>query len=479
MSSATRAMRARAGAAAIVSISAACVLAVASFAMSGIWPDQPAYAAGEESQASGAQSTESHDGYLYAVRDKETNLWGFVDVQGAQIIPCQFKSLGSLPGEAPSLETGYSSGKSVTTYFPGYVNSYDLPGGVMADEPFPAQDADTGKWGYINRSGVWVVEPSYEEARVFSDGLGLVYSEEKGAGFVNAQGELVISGFIAATSFTDDVAFVSGKPDDEKNGIKHNKSYAAIDKNGAWALDSAKSSTETDRYCYERPIFFHDGLGFKGIEDGKAIYIDNKGDQALSVSSGHEDKGVKISAAGPFYDGYATVELQGYDAWANMGCIGFDGTTAYGLVDKTGALVKDPSATETQFATLVDLWGGINHAGGGMVAAKDSVTGLWGYLDAKSGEWKIQPRFSGALPFSDGMAYVQDFATGDWGIIDDSGAWTAVPRLNNFDAGDETQSLVAAGGLVYGSAEAQGGAAPITSHGWMNAQGVWVASWEQ
>ena len=477
MSLATKTLRTRASTV-IVGVSVACALAAISFSIGGMLSDQPAYAASEESQASDARSAETSDGYLYAVHDKETNLWGFIDAQGAQVIPCQFESLGSLPGEAPHLETSYSDSKAATAYFPGYVNSFDLPGGVMADDPFPAQDADTKKWGYIDRTGAWVIDPVYEEARVFSDGLGLVYSKEKSAGFVNAQGELVISGFTAATSFTDGVAFVAGKPDDEKNGIKHNDAYAAIDKNGAWALDSAKSSTETDRYCYQRPIFFHDGLGFKGIEDGKAIYIDDKGNQMLSVSSGHEDEGVKISGAGPFYDGYAIVELQGYDAWADMGCIGFDGTTAYGLIDKNGALVKDPSTKTSQFATFVDLWGGLNHVSGGLVAAKDSVTGLWGYLDAKTGEWKIQPRFSGALPFSEGMAYAQDFATGDWGIINDSGTWTAVPRLTNFDTENETQSLLAADGLVYGSGQAPSGVTNATIQGWLNAQGMWIASWE-
>ena len=68
-------------------------------------------------------------------------------------------------------------------------------------------------------------------------------------------------------------------------------------------------------------------------------------------------------------------------------------------------------------------------------------------------------------------------ATGDWGIIDDSGVWTAVPRLDNLNS--DGQSLVPAGGLVYGSAEAKGGAARVTSSGWMNAQGAWVTSWEE
>ncbi len=472
MSVAKNALHTRGFAAAGISV--VCMLAAACLT-AGVTCNQVAYASETESQsqAASAQGTQNAS-YLYAVRDSETNLWGFADAAGTQVIPCQFESLGSLPGQSPSLVTTYSPNNGSKSYFPDFGCAYDLPGGVMNDDPFPAQDPDTEKWGYIDKSGEWVIEPEYEQARMFSDGLGLVYSEDKGAGYVNAQGELVASGYIAATSFSDGVAFVSGKLDDEKNGIKHNNSYAAIDKNGAWALNSAKSSTETDRYCYKQPVFFHDGVGFEGIEDGKAVYVDSKGNEALSASSGHD--GVSIAAAEPFYDGYATIRLQGNDMWAEAGYTGMDGTTAYGLIDKTGALVKDPTAKSTQWATLVDLWGGINHVGGGMVAAQDSVSGLWGYLDAKSGEWKIQPLFSEAKPFADGMAYAKDFATGDWGIIDDSGAWTAVPRLDNFNSDD--QSLVAAGGLVYGTAEARGGAASVTSEGWMNAQGLWVASWE-
>ena len=210
---------------------------------------------------------------------------------------------------------------------------------------------------------------------------------------MNAQGELVVSGYTAATSFSDGVAFISGKSDDDDKGIKHNNRYAAIDKSGAWALDSAKSSTETDRYCYERPVFFHDGLGLKGIEDGKAIYIDSEGNQALSVSSGHD--GVEIAAAGPFYDGYAAVLLQGYDAWANAGYGGTDGTKAYGLIDKTGAFVKNPTAKNTQWATFVDLWGGIGRAGDGDGRCQRFDHGLVGISRCKIGRMEDPAAFFG------------------------------------------------------------------------------------
>ena len=218
---------------AAVGISVACMLTAACLA-AGATCGQTAYASEMESQSQAASAQSSQNAsYLYAVRDSETNLWGFVDAAGTQVIPCQFESLGSLPGQSPSLVTTYSPNNGTKSYFPDFGCAYDLPGGVMNDDPFPAQDPDTEKWGYIDKSGEWAIEPEYEQACMFSDGLGLVYSEDKGAGFVNAQGELVVSGYIAATSFSDGVAFVSGKLDDEKNGIKHNNRYAAIDKNGA------------------------------------------------------------------------------------------------------------------------------------------------------------------------------------------------------------------------------------------------------
>lgn len=201
---------------AAVGISVACMLTAACLA-AGATCGQTAYASEMESQSQAASAQSSQNAsYLYAVRDSETNLWGFVDAAGTQVIPCQFESLGSLPGQSPSLVTTYSPNNGTKSYFPDFGCAYDLPGGVMNDDPFPAQDPDTEKWGYIDKSGEWAIEPEYEQARMFSDGLGLVYSEDKGAGFVNVQGELVVSGYIAATSFSDGVAFVSGKLDDEK-----------------------------------------------------------------------------------------------------------------------------------------------------------------------------------------------------------------------------------------------------------------------
>ncbi|WP_418862913.1 WG repeat-containing protein [Slackia isoflavoniconvertens] len=134
-------------------ISVACMLAAACLA-AGVPCNQVAYASETESQSqtANAQNAQS-SGYLYAVQDSETGLWGFVDAAGTQVIPCQFDGIGSVPGEPPQLMITDDSRN------PNYKAVSDLPGGVMGDDPFPMYDSDTEKWGYIDKSGEWVIEP--------------------------------------------------------------------------------------------------------------------------------------------------------------------------------------------------------------------------------------------------------------------------------------------------------------------------------
>ena len=65
---------------AAVAISVACMLAAACLA-AGATCGQTAYASEMESQSQAASAQSSQNAsYLYAVRDSETNLWGFVEV---------------------------------------------------------------------------------------------------------------------------------------------------------------------------------------------------------------------------------------------------------------------------------------------------------------------------------------------------------------------------------------------------------------
>ena len=59
---------------------------------------------------------------------------------------------------------------------------------VFASDLFPFQSK--GKYGFINQSGKVVVEPSFNFAEKFSEGMGLVKKNGK-VGFINDQGKLL------------------------------------------------------------------------------------------------------------------------------------------------------------------------------------------------------------------------------------------------------------------------------------------------
>lgn len=60
---------------------------------------------------------------------------------------------------------------------------------------FSAQDLSAkhlnGKWGYVNKTGMWVVKPKFKQARDFKQGLGAVLKGKKW-GFINAEGKFVV-----------------------------------------------------------------------------------------------------------------------------------------------------------------------------------------------------------------------------------------------------------------------------------------------
>ncbi len=60
-----------------------------------------------------------------------------------------------------------------------------------------------GKWGFVDIEGNVVIEPKYQEAKSFSNGLGAVYNGDKW-GFINKEGTLVIGyNFLDVDYFND------------------------------------------------------------------------------------------------------------------------------------------------------------------------------------------------------------------------------------------------------------------------------------
>lgn len=95
-----------------------------------------------------------------------------------------------------------------------------------------------GKYGYIDRQGDYVIDPVYEYAGVFSQGLAVIKVDGL-FGYINTNGETVIEPqFFNARDFQEGLAAVQVKPFlDEQNGWGIYAGWGFIDRTGTLAIE--------------------------------------------------------------------------------------------------------------------------------------------------------------------------------------------------------------------------------------------------
>ena len=201
--------------------------------------------------------------------------WGNINKSGKYVIQPQFRVVGFenreifheglacvyLPDErGGKLHTGYidKSGKLVT---PLYEGGWDFYEGVAAVE-------SDNKWGYIDKTGNWIVKPKYEMTYSFSDGLAAVKIDGKW-GFIDKTGNLVIP-----PQFDDWRPFKDGMAEVITSG-KH----GCINKTGVYVISPEFLQIDD----------FKDGIAsaLKEFNDGNRIvkrwgFIDRSGNFFLS-----------------------------------------------------------------------------------------------------------------------------------------------------------------------------------------------------
>lgn len=244
---------------------------------------------------------------------------------------------------------------------------------------YPIFDPNSKKWGYIDKKGTVVINPQFEEARYFSEGLAAVRSGGK-SGFISPKGDFVINPqFDTAYSFSEGLAAVVM---DHKLGF--------IDTSGKIVINP---QFDTDR---ELSIlsFFSDGLAL--VKSGQKFgFIDKTGKYVINPQFGF---------AAPFSEGLALAtnsERPGSDA-------------SFGFIDKTGKFIINP-----QFKVAFPFTQGL---------AAIQVGELWGFAD-KTGKYAINPQYKAVIPFSaDGLAGIQA-ADGKWGAVDKAGKLVINPQF--------------------------------------------------
>jgi hypothetical protein len=268
-----------------------------------------------------------------------------------------------------------------------------------------------GSWGYINGNGRIIIEPTFDSARPFEEGLARV--REGNVGYIDPAGEFVIE-----PRFQDGQGFSEG--------------YAAVLVDGRWGFIN-RSGAFAINPQYTAAHSFEKGRAFVRSPDFEWEYIDTRGNLVRTLET--PDLFEFEETDNDFHDSRALV---------------FDfNTNQYGYIDENGDMsIEFQYAEARNFSDglaaikISDSWGFIDPNNGtrippkyieagnfseGLVAAREN-TNTWGYAD-KSGRMVIEPQFEDARPFSEGRAAV--LIDGFWGYIDKSGNVISEPDFDD------------------------------------------------
>ncbi|NEW09107.1 hypothetical protein GK047_24330 [Paenibacillus sp. SYP-B3998] len=271
-------------------------------------------------------------------------------------------------GYSSSIDAGKKVQINLIQKSSGSTNS----GGSSSGSVSPGTDASSNaqtlypmkigrKYGFMDQAGKVFIQPQFEGAGNFSEGLAAV--QVKGSwGYIDPKGNTVITPqYDSASEFSNDNAIVSKK---DKNGVK----FGYINKRGK-AVGSIMYESALDYKENFAPVVTGTHFAFLN-RDGNIQFFDS-----------FED-------AGSFSEGLAKVQIKG----------------KYGYINKKGEV-----AIPYQYTKALDFSGGM---------AAVSIQGKWGYID-KEEEQVIPAKYEDAAPFSEGLAAVQ--SGGKYGYIEPSG----------------------------------------------------------
>ncbi len=266
-----------------------------------------------------------------------TRKHGYLNINGIETIPIEFDGAGD-----------FSEGLADVNYWDGSLEEYsyyiDIDGNPVLDSKFfytgpfseglAAVAGKDRKYGYINKSGEFVIPPAYSEAEPFSEGLAAVtvitetkYMEsDRKIGYINKKGEYVIRlrrDWTMANQFKNGIATVLINTFHPASDYSL---YFAIDSNGHYVNDSylmaervdgagpylvrymhnrlVKSwSAPADRYAYMNKYgkividlpkgfdanSFEEGLAWIKNTKGEAYYINSTGKRIFPLDSFYEE----------------------------------------------------------------------------------------------------------------------------------------------------------------------------------------------
>ena len=268
------------------------------------------------------------------------------------------------------------------------------------------------KYGFINKTGKYVVPPQFDSIGDFSEGLALVAVGDK-RGYIDKTGKIVIPlkfEYFALTNlfsegsenFSEGLAAAIGK-------TKGKLGY--IDKTGNYVISPQFDETKK----------FSEGLAAVEVK-GQYGYINKQGNYVIKP---------QFEYASNFLNGLAIVQL--YEVKINNEKQHYK----YGLIDKTGKYIAAPKFDQISdtdinrtFTSIAEFKEGLMHVGmgGDYYSRAGYINVKWGLIDRR-GKIVIPMKFDGIGNFSNGRAVVF-FATG---TPDENGFGFRVGKMGYID----------------------------------------------
>jgi hypothetical protein len=302
-----------------------------------------------------------------------------------------------------------------------------------------------GKFQFINKEGKIIINPQFEDAGIFRDGLALVRTagDSPKYGFIKEDGKYAINAtYKYATSFHDGLAWV----------VKENSAPEAITKDGKTAF-TLKQADEVQ--------IFSEGLAAFSLIDSSGSkwgFVDENGTTVINP---------QFSSCGMFSEGLCPVRNSegkwGYVDKKGTLKISYQFQSAYkfenekavvesgdkfGVIDDNGKFIINPQFSRmTSDGDLFmvyqdDKWGWCDKEGKFIINAQFENAFPFGESDLaavksgkeygyvnREGKFEINPQFKMALPFIDGLAAISN-GNGEIGFIDFKGKFVINPQFN-------------------------------------------------
>ena len=398
--------------------------------------------ADEDGGGSDGSSGSAADGFLYAVRDVESGLWGYMDGQGVIVIEPAFSGLASSPDLGVN---GFVTDSLSTGALYAIPVAAGLVRGVFQGQSETVQDPETGKWGLIARDGSWLVEPAFDAVTaVVEGGFAAVIKKdgEKVLSYWSDKGEKL---FDCSPDVVEARAFCGGVA-----SISDGEGWALIDAQGNWLLKSAENPKAP--YCYSKAMVFSEGVAW---DWDAAAYIDTQGKEKFNLESWNYV---------PFEDGFAA------GLWSE------EGRVAGGVpLDASGNKLKEledyggGSGLGTVSLYANSSWAKFSEGLCSVCCVRHEA---WGAIDAQ-GDWAIPPKFDALGDFREGHALARRLGDGAVGVVDETGAWVAPPVFRS----DSEVSRFSRGLAFVGRTGLDADGKEVDACGWITPEGRWVFHW--